>query len=172
MIWNEENGIYSPNVTEICNRFHKIIEIVSNEIIDEKELKNRQKKYKFFYKLTCCLWDLGNFQGAMCISSALVSSSIYRLKLTKSIISENSIEFQKMSEIHEYLREGRNFQSYRKMLKDIKYCVLPYNGMPMSDIVFVCERTPLLVNPGEINWKCISLQSEIFDEFLRFQNEF
>ena len=49
MIWNEENGIHSPNLTEICNRFHKIIEIVSNEIIDEKDLKNRQKKYKFFY---------------------------------------------------------------------------------------------------------------------------
>ena len=105
---------------------------------------------------------------SLCISSTLVSSSIHLLKLTKSIISENSIEFQKMSEIHEYLREGRNFQSYRKMLKDIKYCVLPYNGMPMSDIVFVCERTPLLVNPGEISWKCISLQKFLMN-FLDFK---
>ena len=155
--WNDK----STNINSMIQHFNLLSKWISNQIIDQENLKQRILIIEKFIEISDKLWNLNNFNGLFSVFSALNSSSIFRLKKTWEGISEESKKIFK--NLHSQTSTLNNFSNIRLRILNVKPPCIPYIGIYLTDLTFIQDGHQKYQN-GKINFvKCLQFAKVIRD---------
>ncbi|PVV01185.1 hypothetical protein BB560_004407 [Smittium megazygosporum] len=121
-----KKGTKSPHVKQMIKWSNQISRWVAALILYEKTPEKRSRVIKYFLELALECLRLKNYSAVMDIQGALNSSAILRLKKTWRIATDPS----------------RNYINYRNVLKKSTPPLLPFLGLYLTDLTFVCDGNP------------------------------
>jgi len=144
--WNKPKLQYkSPNVMALINRSNRIAFWVATMIVIHRKLSDRVKVIDKFARIAQFLRLLNNFNTLTAIVAGLNVSSVSRLKHTFSKIS--TISQTLLTQGQELMDPSNSYRNYRATRKEAtsKGPVMPYIGVPLSDLTFSEDGNPDLL---------------------------
>jgi len=170
--WAGSNKVLdSPNVTAQIQLFNRMAGWTSATILSYDNLKHRVAAMT---KMIAILWSLKSFNdfgGMMCILCGLRSATVYRLHKTKEKLDATSK--QHLETVNQLLSRERGYITFRRALSDAKNSnlpYLPYIGKELTDLTFIDEGNPNLVDEVLINICKWRMTGEIIQDLLSFRN--
>lgn len=122
-------------------------------------LPKRVRAIELLIDLAEAFLQLNNFNGLLVVISTLLSSSIFRLKLSWNAISRN--HKARMKEYTDLSSNSKNFSDLRNRMKTITGPCVPYIGLFQTDLTFIEEGNPTKVDGNIINWNKCKLQASV-----------
>jgi hypothetical protein len=102
-------------------------------IVTPESAEERVKVMKYFIHLCSALLEIRNFDTVFCVVGGLMSASVYRLKQTKELLSEEDVK--KLADFREIVSLQGGFGIARAHLESCgDYPTLPYYGMYLGDL--------------------------------------
>lgn len=124
----------------------------ANHTLNETDrVKCRAEVLSHFIKMAKKLYLLNNIQSCYAITSALHSSSIYRLTKTwNQIPKKDKKSFEELSRL---FSEENNFENLRQHMKSIKGNCIPYLGMYFKDLIYIDTAHPKDKKNNTVNFQ-------------------
>ncbi|PVU97263.1 hypothetical protein BB561_000682 [Smittium simulii] len=138
--FSKKVGSKSPHVKLMIKWSNQISRWVAALILYEKTPEKRSRVIKYFLELALECLRLKNYSAVMDIQSALNSSAILRLKQTWSLLPKKCASIIKKLQIS--TDPGKNYLNYRNVLKKSTPPLLPFLGLYLTDLTFVCDGNP------------------------------
>lgn len=153
--WNNKTLKHrSPNVLKLIERFNKISEWVTSEVVRPESLAKRVERYEYFIKLAQILMDnLHNFNTMLAVCSGLQNAAVNRLRHTKNGVADNLAE--SLQEMLRIMSTDDSYKEFRNVLKLASPPKLPYLGMFLTDITFIEDGNPDFIESKEISGKML-----------------
>ncbi|KAJ6249910.1 ras guanine nucleotide exchange factor i-related [Anaeramoeba flamelloides] len=140
----------SPNVIQMIHRFNLISGWVATAILKGERVKERGKSLRWFINIASHCRKLNNFNGLMAILSGLGSSAVHRLKHTFDELPEKF--FEELDDLETDLSSEKSFANYRTLIKEIKPPCIPYFALYLTDLTFIEDGNPDVIE-GLINFQ-------------------
>ncbi|AGO11736.1 AaceriADL038Wp [[Ashbya] aceris (nom. inval.)] len=143
----------SPNISNFIQNSNHLTNYVSYMIVKQTDLKRRVQIVQYFIDVAETCRALNNFSSMTAITSAMLSSSIYRLKRTWAMVHDNYKE--SLDKMNALMDSAKNFSKYRELLESIGDCpCVPFFGVYLSDLTFTAGGNPdyLKGTTGVINF--------------------
>lgn len=155
--WTRANkDILSPNVNAMVNRFNEVSDRLATSLLIVKKLKERVRIYCKLLDIADCLKDMGNFNGFMMVMAALQRGPVQRLRKTlMSLGDKDTLNRQLFSIV-----ECANHVNMRTLMKSREPPLISYLGMHLTDILFLMQGSPDVVN-GQINYVKMTRYAEL-----------
>ncbi|CDH51824.1 ras guanine-nucleotide exchange protein [Lichtheimia corymbifera JMRC:FSU:9682] len=159
------------HVKAMIQRSTQITSWVSDTILRESDIKKRGQMIKLWIKVGDHCLQLRNYNTLMAIRSALVSTSIARLKRTWEFVSA---KYKAMYDpIYRATDSQRNFAEYRRQLREAVAPCLPFLGVYLTDMTFIDDgNSNYRTSPGGcqlINFDKYIKTTRILNEIDQFQ---
>ncbi|AAS51882.2 ADL038Wp [Eremothecium gossypii ATCC 10895] len=143
----------SPNISNFIQNSNHLTNYVSYMIVKQTDLKRRVQIVQYFIDVAETCRALNNFSSMTAITSAMLSSSIYRLKRTWAMVHDNYKE--SLDRMNALMDSAKNFRKYRELLESLGDCpCVPFFGVYLSDLTFTAGGNPdyLKGTTGVINF--------------------
>lgn len=148
--WSKEKTKHlSPNLNNLVKLFNDVTSWVASSVVLERQVRNRAKLLARFITIAQHLRDLNNFHMLMAFISAFSTSAIGRLKFTEARLPKRSR--QQLADLEESMSMQSAFSVYRRMLADSKPPCIPYIGVYLTDLTFMGDGNPDIID-GRINY--------------------
>lgn len=148
----------SPNVLKMINFSNHVVKFIINEVLLEDDFRARALTINRLIYIAKYLVEMNNLNGAMEILSSLRNSSLFRLKKTWKLIPKES--WMIFEEIDELFNPEANFKNYRNYVTTICPPCIAYLGRHLSDLLFLDEKYPKIVE-GKMNFSKMEATSNI-----------
>ncbi|PRP78158.1 hypothetical protein PROFUN_07337 [Planoprotostelium fungivorum] len=121
----------------ITIRFNRLTASLVSAVLHEETPKERARVLEFIVQLGEELKRLGNFQSLGCVVAALTTSTVTRLRRTRSEVKK---KYQTMSEgLVELMSVTRSFGNMRKAYLATPHPKIPFVAVTMTDLNFVFQ---------------------------------
>lgn len=138
----------SPNVLKMINFSNHIINWLQYEVLIQENCRARALVINRLLFVAKYLKEMNNLNGAMEVFSALRSSSIFRLKDTWKLIPKESWKI--FEDMDSFFDSEANYKNYRMYISNVSSPCIPYLGRHLSDLLFLDEKYPKIVE-GKMN---------------------
>ncbi|OLY83345.1 Ras guanine nucleotide exchange factor I [Smittium mucronatum] len=138
--FSKKEGSKAIHVKQMSTWSNQISRWVAALILYEKSPEKRSRVIKYFLELGLECLHIKNYDAVMAIQSALNSSAILRLKKTWEILPRKSESIIKKLQIA--TDPSRNYAQYRAVLKKSSPPLLPFLGLYLTDLTFICDGNP------------------------------
>lgn len=158
----------SRNVLRVIHFFNTISAWAVAEVVTRLQLRQRVAVLQRFIALASRLRELNNFNGAMAVGAALLSSPIQRLTQTWAELPEASARAaQELAALFSY---SHSYRTYRTALRAAPLPCLPYLGLFLTDLTFVEESQADRLESGLLNFAKMAQFARVCTEFQRYQH--
>ncbi|KAJ6234883.1 guanine nucleotide exchange factor [Anaeramoeba flamelloides] len=166
--WNKVNNqSKEKNVFKILQKFNQIERYFATQIVMPKLLKNRVAVLNRILKINEQLYQLNNFYSIASIYYALSSTSVKRLKITKSELSKN---LNSNENIFEIIKESNNYSKYHQYISTIQPPIVPHIKIYLKDLKQIVKKNSDTIN-GLINFSKRRLIFRKIEQFCYYQQE-
>jgi len=132
-------------------------------------MKQRAALFSKFADISWICREQNNFLMSYAISSALGSSPLYRLKKTKELLPQRTLD--KIQQLKELYTKGASAKEYRLALKHaVTSACVPFIGTTMKDLTFTHDGNKDMVS-GMINFYKRVLMSDSIQQLDQFQRK-
>lgn len=157
------------NSTVYTNQFNKRVLLIKGLILTPSHLQERVKVVVKVIQVIILLWDLNNFSAAMNFVSALEQIDIHRLRWTwKAFRLQYPHLHKQYDSIRTQSDHSMNYQLLRSKMKTVHPPIVPYLGLFMTDLTFIMEGNPPILQPGELLFRQHRMIAKVIDEFRLF----
>lgn len=155
----------APNITKITAHFNGMGNWIVMQVLAYDDVRERATALKRAINVCQHLYIMNNFNAAIECVAGLTNSAILRLRQTWQVAGLDT--FLRMTKMCKLL--DNNFALYRRELAVAELPVLPYVGMFLTDLTFLEDGNPNLVD-GKINFRFkFSKISATIDSVLHYQ---
>eukprot|EP01080_Neovahlkampfia_damariscottae_P010131 gene10131-2550_t len=175
--WNNEKLKHrAVNISKLTRYFNQISAWVANMITLPESLRVRKSLYIKAVNITRNLFKINNLNSCLALNAALQNAGVHRLKFTKEGVDANAEK--DIKNIEYILTDTRdNQKAYKTHLNEIKLQrlpTMPYIGIWLTELIFINDGNPNMVEHGEskrklINWKKRKLEFETISKVKEFQ---
>jgi len=173
--WNSPKlQCQSRNVVDLIRRANSVSFWVATCIILQSKVKDRARVISSFITIAKYLRDLNNFNTLMGIIAGMNTSAISRLKSTWTVVKAKDLEVY--NELQELMHPSKSFSKLRATLTECPCTTIPYLGMTLSDLTFIDEGNPNIIEdrqnpekPKVINFEKHLMIYRAIEEALQFQ---
>ncbi|MGE3317986.1 MAG: RasGEF domain-containing protein [Candidatus Berkiella sp.] len=129
----------SPSVVDIENYFNVLSNWVTQQILQQRDIKQRARLLKFCIKVIAKLVEseVPDYNSAMAIFSAINQACVTRLSGTAALLSRKTRKLRE--KLEETLSPHKNFLMMREALEKNPYAI-PYIGIISADLTFAYEN--------------------------------
>lgn len=160
--WAKENRAQqAPNIHAIIQRFNTFSSWVGTTVVQQEDVKKRADIITKFIKIAEKLDELNDFNGVYAVISGLNLSGIYRLKKTWELIKPE--DKQMYDQLSLLLSRDKNFKHIRTKIKQINPPCIPYVGLYLTDLTFIEDGNPKMINNKFNFMKCRKFSMVIRD---------
>lgn len=159
----------APTIARLIEIFNWVTTWISTRILMGTTPEARSSLIEFFINVGMRMKELNNLNGVKEIESALNSTPIARLHQSWALVSKQAMDnFTQMTELMDCFQ---NFKTYRQYLSQIDPSVpcLPYIGLLLTDVTFICEGNSPRVDANLINVNYVKLLGVTLGEITRYQ---
>lgn len=140
----EKYQILARNVSTLVQRSDRLAHFVATSILLQKRLKDRAKVLASCIRIAASLEEMNNFNGLMGVLMGLTLSSVQRLRHTWSRLNDKyHLIYKQLTNTQD---PSNSFKNYREALKGSGSQCLPYFTLFLSDLTFMDEGNPDLIN--------------------------
>jgi len=167
MGWDRKDDTKSANVNAMVDRWNKVSNWVSSEIICATDKNDRRKLIKWFISISEKLYEIRNYHTMMAIVAGLNNLYVARIYEMKSLGNKTR---QRKQHLETLMSTENNWANYRERLKKSDGLVVPYLGICMKDIYVVLDdkhQTQI----GRYNWAKLRILQQVLAQFFRFRNQ-
>jgi RasGEF domain len=166
---HKDGSPHSPHIAAMISHSNQMGFWITHEILEQKDLQQRASLLKRFIKAAEQLRDMNNLNGVMEIVAGLNSSPIFRLKLTWKEVPSRLMKVY--NDLNELVHPRKSSLNMRTALHNADPPCLPYLGMYLTDLVFICEGNRDLLDGGFINLEKHRMVARVIDEIRLYQNK-
>jgi len=159
----------SPGVLRQIRRFNEVSNWVSTSLLQEPNLKKRQKLLKKFIAVAEECFKLNNFSSVFQITSGLSKAPVFRLTKTWEAVRGKASSFWEQQEM--LTSSNGNFKYYKEKLQQCNPPAIPYLGVYLSSLTFLEEGNPNQLDNGYVNFFKRRLIAEIIKDVQQFQQK-
>ncbi|PVU91076.1 hypothetical protein BB559_004289 [Furculomyces boomerangus] len=138
--FSRKSGSKAYHVKQMSTWSNQISRWVAALILYEKTPEKRSRVIKYFLELALECLRLKNYDAVMAIQGALNSSAILRLKRTWNLLPRKSEGIIKKLQIA--TDPSKNYAQYRSVLRKSSPPLLPFLGLYLTDLTFICDGNP------------------------------
>jgi len=165
--WNKPQLKHrSPNVVNLIQRSTRLSLWIASMVLHEDKVTQRAKVIEKMIDICTCLKKLHNYNTLMGTIAGLNISSVHRLKKTMKLVSKQ--KRKELEEVMELMSSDSSFKIYRKTLHSVVPPVIPYIGVSLTDLTFIEDGNPDMVN-GHINFRKRELIYKVIQSILQNQ---
>jgi son of sevenless len=154
---------------QIIEQFNKMVNWVVQTILSKEKLKERVKMLDYFLTVLSNLFEIGDFNMCMAISSSLMNSSIHRLKHTWEMA--NSQLKKKYDIITDQMSSNSAYMKLRTLVNERSPSCVPYLGVYLTDLVFIEDGNPSYNgNTNCLHWRKFNMKHDVVQRLHSLQN--
>ncbi|KAL7746814.1 hypothetical protein RI367_007860 [Sorochytrium milnesiophthora] len=166
--WTKPHQMHlAPNIIRKIQFFNRLSHLVVSMIVSFADPKTRLQVLKRCIKLGACLRKMNNFDLAFAVVSGLSTAPITRLKRTWGDLASKHLS--RFNDLSTELSPVHNFKQYRAVLTASATPVTPYLGVFLSDLTFIGDGNPDLIDGRLINVEKRTMLAAVVHEIQRFQ---
>ncbi|KAL5502441.1 hypothetical protein EMCRGX_G009214 [Ephydatia muelleri] len=137
-------------IEKLAFRFNQVGNWVAHCILQHRELDERVTAIHQFILIAKQCLEFNNYSSVMAVVVAgLGSAPIRRLHKTWEGVSKYHVDLFKEMDL--LLESGNNYKRYRDRLSTIPTPAVPYIGVFLKDLTFICDGNPDYLRGGLIN---------------------
>ncbi|KAH3759619.1 Ras guanine nucleotide exchange factor [Pelomyxa schiedti] len=143
--WNKQNlkEKLAPNISRMVLESNRRTMWAITEVVRQENLRDRAAILHRLILTADACFHLRNYNAVMEIMSALHNSALHRLKSSWELLPGTTWDlYDKYTQLFD---PKGNFQPYRDTLKFAVPPCIPYLGVFLTDVVFVCDGNPNFV---------------------------
>ena len=134
----------------LTGRFNDVCNWVKTAILTTEALKQRITVFKRFLSLANSLKTMKNYNGTLAVFSGLESGAILRMKATIEPVLSNKKYSAMYNDLKALLNVKNNYSRLRDVIKEdlrdrSRYIVIPYLGQFLTDLLFIEEGNPRMI---------------------------
>lgn len=158
-----------PSISEATAFHNQVTNWVQESVLRSRDTKQRASILKRFIQIAEHCLQLQNYSTLWAITAALNCAAIYRLRRTWGLLSQRVLRvFDNLTQVTD---PGRNFATYRKILREVNPPCVPFFGMYTKDLTFIQDGNPdYLPNSTLINFHKRQLLADVLREITVFQS--
>lgn len=163
LAWGKEQSeASSPNLAIFTDNFNKVSYWSRSYILSFEKQQDREKVYAKFLKIMKHLRRFNNFNSFLAVLSAMDCSAVRRLDWPKHYLDQ-------LAEYTDLIDSSSSFRSYRTALAEATPPCIPYLGLILQDVTFVCLGNVDELPDGKVNFVKRWQLFNILDTFRRFK---
>lgn len=156
----------SPHVLLMIERFNYVSGWIATMVCQQENVKKRSKFIHRFIEVADRLRNMNNLNGVMEIISGLNRGPVFRLKQAWDDVPSSARKI--FEELRTLTDRQKNYANMRKHLKKVNPPCIPYLGIYLTDLTFVEEGNPDMLQ-GLINFNKRHLVSELIRSIQQYQ---
>lgn len=167
--WSKNKGEKSPNVMNLIDSFNKTTYWVATEVCNQSIPEQRMLVIQKMIEIAERCEQIHNYQTLMEILVGLSMGPVSRLTQTWEMLSKEKTQcFKKLSKL---IDNRKNYDNYRKVLKEASLPCFPYVGLSLKDLTFIEDGNENYLDAQKkvINWSKMSMIASIFGDLQKFQ---
>ncbi|XP_072167414.1 ras-specific guanine nucleotide-releasing factor 1-like [Diadema setosum] len=166
--WMKEGkATRAPNILAVTRRFNEVSKLVSSEILRQKTVALRALAIERWAGVADICRCMHNFNSVLEITSALMNSSVYRLKKVWEKVPKQTKTL--LDKLQVLVSSDGRFKNMREALHRIDPPCVPYLGFYLTDLAFIEDGTPNITNDGLINFSKMRMIAHVVREIRHFQ---
>ncbi|CAH8601016.1 unnamed protein product [Schistosoma intercalatum] len=156
----------AKHVLLVCKRFNEVSRLVVSEIISRTDLNDRVMCIDKWVAIADICRCMQNYNGVLQICSALVNSSVYRLKRTWERVSKQTK--QSIDRLQMLVASDGRFKSMREALHRCDPPCIPYLGMYLTDLSFIEEGALNITENNLVNFCKMRMIAHVIREVQQY----
>lgn len=162
-----DKNVRAPNILRVTKRFNETSSLVASEILKHQSPSARATVIEKWVAVAEVCRNLHNFNSVLEISSAFMSSSIYRLKKTWEKVSKQTRTL--IDRLQKLVSSDGRFKNMREALRCADTPCIPYLGFYLTDLAFIEDGTPNSNENGLINFSKMRMIAQVIEEIKHYQ---
>eukprot|EP00096_Caligus_rogercresseyi_P007418 TRINITY_DN25269_c0_g1_i1.p1 TRINITY_DN25269_c0_g1~~TRINITY_DN25269_c0_g1_i1.p1 ORF type:complete len:705 (+),score=203.14 TRINITY_DN25269_c0_g1_i1:125-2116(+) len=164
----EDKDKRSPNLLRMVRHTTNFTRNLEKLIVETENIDERGSLVQRILEIMLVLQEHNNFNGVLAITSALNSSAVHRLLLTKDKVANHLLK--SLEEASSYIED--HFKIYWEKLRSINPPCVPFFGQYQTNILFLEEGNQDFLQPHKlINFSKRRKVAEIISEIQQYQNQ-
>jgi son of sevenless len=160
-------GVKYPKF-QIIEQFNKMVNWVVQTILSKEKLKERVKILDYFLTVLSNLFEIGDFNMCMAMSSSLMNSSIHRLKHTWEMADSQLMK--KYEFIENQFSHASGYIKYRNLVNERLPPLIPYLSVYLTNLIFIEDGNPSFIGKTNcLNWKKFNKKCDILHQIDSYQ---
>mmetsp|Transcript_5456 Transcript_5456/g.16679 ORF Transcript_5456/g.16679 Transcript_5456/m.16679 type:complete len:1010 (+) Transcript_5456:72-3101(+) len=165
----EVRAAQAKNILALVNHFNRVSQWVTTQICVQVDRAERVSTIRKFINLADQLCELNNLNGVMEVISGLSSSAVIRMLRTFDRLSPGIKA--RLEALKKLMSTDNNYGAYRERLATSSPPLLPYIGIFFTDLTFISDGNPSIIN-GLINFSKCDLIYKVMREIVDRQVPF
>ncbi|XP_038072295.1 ras-specific guanine nucleotide-releasing factor 2-like [Patiria miniata] len=163
----QSKAIRAPHILDVTKRFNEVSKLVASEILRQGTVAGRAAAIEKWAAVADICRCMHNYNSVLEITSALMNSSVYRLKkVWDKVPKQTKSTLEKLQVL--VSSDGR-FKNMREALHRIDPPAVPYLGFYLTDLAFIEDGTPNVTDDGLINFSKMRMIAHVIREIRHFQ---
>ncbi|XP_047134690.1 uncharacterized protein LOC100197014 isoform X1 [Hydra vulgaris] len=157
-------------IEDVAQRFNQMSNWIVCSIVSEPNIHRRAQMFVNFVETAKQCLEFRNYNAVMAITVAgLSSGAVRRLSGTRDLIPENVLSC--LQKIENLMDSKRNHVKYRKALSNSPSPAVPYFGMYLKDLTFICDGNADYLKGGIVNLSKRRQVYSLLEEINQFQRK-
>ncbi|XP_028407100.1 ras-specific guanine nucleotide-releasing factor 2-like [Dendronephthya gigantea] len=162
-----DKEVRAPNILRVSQRFNEVSRLVASEILSRSTASSRAAAIEKWVVVADVCRHLCNFNAVLEIVSALMSSSVFRLKKTWEKLSKQTKAM--IDKLQDLVSTDGRFKNMREALRCSNPPCIPYLGFYLTDLAFIEEGTSVKNESGLINFSKMRMIAQVVEEIRQYQ---
>jgi len=162
-----DKNVRAPNILRVTKRFNETSSLVASEILRRQSPSARATVIEKWAAVAEVCRNLHNFNSVLEISSAFMSSSIFRLKKTWEKVSKQTRTL--IDRLQKLVSSDGRFKNMREALRCADPPCIPYLGFYLTDLAFIEDGTPNSNESGLVNFSKMRMIAQVIQEIKHYQ---
>lgn len=157
----------APHILALTRRFNEVSKLVASEILRQKTSSSRAAAIEKWAAVADICRCMHNYNTVLEITSALMNSSVYRLKRVWDKVSKTTKAT--LEKLQVLVSSDGRFKNMREALHRIDPPCVPYLGFYLTDLAFIEDASPNITEDNLINFSKMRMIAHVIQEIRHFQ---